>query len=163
MSDYKTKLNDEYYVVQGTNKDIPAVKEVFFEVLAEYGLSPDESTTDADLNDIEWKYNNNNGYFGLIIHKNSVVGTFGLFKLTEEICELRKMYLMKEHRGKGIGKYIMNLIINMAKEKGYKQIELETASVLKEAIGLYNKYGFKEVTREHLAHRCDKAYILDLY
>lgn len=162
MPNNKVKIHGDYFFAEGKNKDIPEVKSIFFEVLAEYGLKPDESSTDADLNDIEAKYQNNNGYFGLLIFKDIIIGTFGLYKLTDEICELRKMYLKKEHRGQGLGKFVVNYIIDLAKEKGYKIIELETASVLKEAIGLYERYGFKEVKREHLAHRCDKAYILEL-
>lgn len=162
MPDDRIKISDEYFFAEGKNKDIHDIKAVIFEVLEEYGLKPDESSTDADLNDIEGQYKNNNGFFGIIIYHDLIIGTFGLYKLTEEVCELRKMYLNKQHRGKGLGKHVVNYIISMAKEKGYKSIELETASVLKEAIGLYKRYGFKEVKRDHLANRCDKAFVLEL-
>ena len=39
---------------------------------------------------------------------------------------------------------------------------LETASVLKEAIALYESYGFVEYEPDHLSARCDQAYFLQL-
>lgn len=155
--------NEEYLIVQADNNVISEIKSLIFEVLEEYGLKPDESSTDADLNDIEASYLRNNGYFGLVKTNETIVATFGIYRLSNESCELRKMYLRKEYRGKSLGKLMMNKVIDIAKNKGYKIIELETASVLKEAISMYKKYGFKEAKREHLAKRCDQAYILDLY
>ncbi len=49
-----------------------------------------------------------------------------------------------------------------AKQLGFARITLETASVLKEAIRLYESYGFKPFQPNHLSCRCDQAYMLDL-
>jgi len=49
-----------------------------------------------------------------------------------------------------------------ARQLGFARITLETASVLKEAIRLYESYGFKPYTPDHLSRRCDQAYVLDL-
>lgn len=48
-------------------------------------------------------------------------------------------------------------------EDMYEVIVLETASPLKEAIGLYKQYGFEEFEADHLAARCDQAMQLLLY
>jgi hypothetical protein len=45
---------------------------------------------------------------------------------------------------------------------GRKRITLETAGVLKEAVKLYEKFGFKPYTLEHQVERCDVAYKMDL-
>ncbi|MCG8305898.1 MAG: GNAT family N-acetyltransferase [Cytophagales bacterium] len=155
-------LTDNYTLVPAANKDIQEIKAVIFSVLNEYGLKEDEGSTDSDLSDIQTNYMDNNGFFGKIMTENKLVGTVGLLKLNEDTCELRKMYLLREHRGKGLGKILMDKIIKIAKEKKYRKIELETASVLKEAIKLYEKYGFREMEKLNLAKRCDKAYILEL-
>ena len=75
------------------------------------------------------------------------------------LCELRKMYLHPEERGKGIGKRLLEHALFKAKELGFKKVMLETASELKEAIGLYRKYGFEPFEAEHLSTRCDQAFI----
>jgi len=155
-------LIENYTLVSARNIDSKEIKGVIYSILNEYGLKEDEDNTDADLNNIQKYYTNNNGFFGKILINDKIVGTIGLFKLDNFTCELRKMYLLKEHRGKGLGKLLMDIIIQKAKEKKYKKIELETASVLQEAIGLYKKYGFREIEKSNLANRCDKAFILEL-
>ena len=84
-----------------------------------------------------------------------------MYPHTQDMCELRKMYLAKSERGKGLGKALLEHSINKAKELGFKKITLETASVLKEAIALYLKYGFKPFEGENCA-RCDQSYYLDI-
>jgi len=86
----------------------------------------------------------NNGFFGVVIHTetNFIVGCFGLFPVNDFTCELRKMYLLKESRGKGLGKFILDTAIRTAGKKHYKKIILETISALTTAIFLYKRYGF---------------------
>lgn len=56
-------------------------------------------------------------------------------------------------------KAVQSVIFDKLIEYGLK---LETASVLKEAIALYRKFGFREYHPTELCSRCDQAYILDL-
>ena len=90
------------------------------------------------------------------------VGTFGLFQLSETTCEIRKMYLLPEARENGLGKWMVNTLLEKAKTLGYQKVELETASVLKEAIGLYRKIGFTEITASNASPRCDRAFELNI-
>ncbi|OHB80176.1 MAG: hypothetical protein A2Z25_02330 [Planctomycetes bacterium RBG_16_55_9] len=82
--------------------------------------------------------------------------------MEEHTCELRKMYLHKAYRGKGLGRCLLEDALTRAKQLGFKTMVLETASVLKEAISLYKSYGFVEYTPDHLSSRCDQAYSLTL-
>jgi putative acetyltransferase len=146
-----------------TNEDTAAVTKLIYGILEDYQLKHDPGTTDSDLLDIEKNYVNRNGLFDLIEDENEqIIATVGLYKIDNETCELRKMYLDKSHRGKGLGRLLLEHALKRAKELGYKKIVLETASVLKEAIGLYEHYGFKQYFPEHLSGRCDKAYYLNL-
>jgi ribosomal protein S18 acetylase RimI-like enzyme len=52
-------------------------------------------------------------------------------------------------------------MIERAADLGFKRIYLETNTRLKEAIGLYRKFGFIETDEKHAA-RCDQAFILEL-
>lgn len=52
-------------------------------------------------------------------------------------------------------------MIETARHLGYKQIYLETAGILKEAVGLYKSFGFQPTCEKHTP-RCDQAYFLDL-
>ena len=146
------------------NQDIPAIKELIFKVLLEFGLQPDPESTDADLNDIETNYHQNNGVFHVIENPDGeIIGTGGITRDSPTSCELRKMYLAKSTRGLGLGKKMLQQLLFDARKLGYKQVTLETASVLENAIALYKGAGFIPFRPDHLAARCDQAYKLDLY
>ena len=153
-----------YQIRQATNDDIKEIKNIVFNVLKEYGLNPSEEGKDIDLNDIETNYINKNGFFGIAIdnNTNALVGTFGLFPLNSETCELRKMYLVKSARGMGLGKFILSTAVEIAKERKFKKMVLETISPLREAISLYRHFGFKEITPKEINERVDQAFELTL-
>lgn len=142
------------------DSDAHAIKDLVFSVLGEYGLKPDSSSTDKDLDAIEAYYFSNNGYFGVVEVADAIVASVGLYRLDEKTCELRKMYCHPQHRGRGLGKSLLEFALAKARELGYQRVTLETASALKEAIGLYIKYGFHAYTPEHLSCRCDQAFEL---
>lgn len=157
----KVKINDDYALIEGTYEHQKDVQDIVFEVLEEYGLIPAPKGADADLFDLESVYKT--GYFGVIVDQfGKIVGTCGLFKINDQVAEIRKMYILKTHRGKGLGKWCVNFLIDEAKRKGFSFLELETASPLKEAIGLYEKIGFQEIETENQTPRCDKMYKMTL-
>ena len=147
---------------QAKNTDREAIENVVFSVLEEYGLEPDPGETDIDLKDIETNYINRGGYFGVIEENHEIIASVGIYKLDQDTCELRKMYMLPSQRGRGLGKKLLEFSLSKASELGFKKVVLETASPLKEAIALYTKYGFKEFKPKHLSARCDQAFELEL-
>ncbi len=146
-----------------SNEDLRAIVDVVYTVLGEYGLKPNPEDTDADLKDIEESYFNRGGLFSVLVDASgAIIGTYGLYRIDSGQCELRKMYLLWQYRKMGWGRKMMDAAIRQAGEFGCTTMTLETASVLKEAIGLYKSYGFMEYRPQHLALRCDQAYILHL-
>ena len=152
----------EFSLRSASPADCAAAKELVQEVMQEYGLKAGEHVF-ADLDDLEKSYFSGGGFFG-VVHgpEKQIVGTFGLYPLPDGRAEVRKMYLRPQVRGKGLGKYLLENILNQAREKGFRQLELETARVLKEAIGLYTRYGFKPLCRKEISCGCDHAYTLNL-
>ena len=146
-----------------TNNDREAVTSLVRDVLQEYGLKTSPGSTDADLRDLEFNYHARGGRFDVLENtEGQIVGCVGLYPHDTHSVELRKMYLRKDARGKGLGKKLLDHALTTAKQLGYKRVTLETASVLKEAIKLYTKYGFEPFVAQHLATRCDQAFVLDL-
>ncbi len=146
-----------------TNQDCAAVRQLVFGVLAEYGLMPDPDGTDADLKDIQNSYQVAGGCFDVLVDEaGRIVGSVGLSPVAPGVCELRKMYLSRSVRGKGQGRRLLDHALAQAAKLGFTRVELETASVLKEAVNLYERHGFRRCAPRHLAARCDSAYYLDL-
>ncbi len=146
-----------------TNADCEHVANLVYSVLREYGLKPDPASTDADIDDIKSSYFARGGTFLVLEDEDgAIVGAYGLYRIDGHTCELRKMYLHKAYRGKGLGKALLDDALVKARRLGFRKMLLETASVLKEAIALYKSYGFVEYTPDHLSSRCDQAYMLEL-
>ncbi len=63
--------------------------------------------------------------------------------LPDGCCEVVKLYLMPEARGKGYGKQLIQQCFESARQLGYRQVYLETMPELKMAVGLYEQCGFE--------------------
>ena len=144
-----------------TNADAAAVRDVIFAVLREYELTPDPAGTDADLGDIEASYGG--GIFDVLEDEDgTIVGTVGLHRIDDATCELRKMYLAREARGRGLGKRLLDHALARARALGFRRVVLETATVLREAIAMYRRRGFTRYVPATMSKRCNEAYALDL-
>ncbi len=146
-----------------TNDDQEAIQTLIFGVLREYGLKPDPDGTDADLRNIGDYATFHHGRFDVLVDPTGrIVGTVALVQLNPKTCELRKMYLDRRVRGHGLGSRLLHHALDTARRMGFQRMELETASVLSEAVALYEKHGFRTFTHCPEACRCDLAYYLDL-
>ena len=145
------------------NGDADPIRALVFGALREYGLAPDPTGTDADLDDIEHHYCRNGGWFIVIEDANGeLAGSIALSRHTADTAELRKMYLPRNARRRGVGKWMLERALAEARQRGYRRVLLGTASVLHEALALYRNYGFKPVAIEGLPPRCDLAMALEL-
>lgn len=153
----------EYKIRKASNKDIPEIKNLIFGILREYGLKAYENGIDSSLSNIEKNYFLPGGYFGVLVnYKGEIVGTVSVVLVTDGEFELQKMFLKKELRGKGLGKLMMNFILEYVKSNKCKKIKLDTINVLHEAINLYKSYGFQPVKPKVINDRIDQSYELNL-
>ncbi len=137
--------------------DEKSVFRIVEEVLAEYGLCADPEETDADLRDVQAAYLSGGGAFKVIECDGRIAGSYGLYPTSNSSCELRKMYLLPEYRGRGLGNKMMEDAFYVARVRGFSEMTLETNSVLEEALNLYKKYGFSQYSPSHYSERCDLA------
>ena len=152
-----------YFLRPATNDDRLDIERLVFGVLDEHGLKADPAVTDSDLRDIESGYFAEGGLFDLLVDEGGkIVGTVGLFRVSDSACELRKMYLAREVRGCGWGRRLLEHALRRAAELGFRRVVLETASVLQSAIALYERHGFRRYVPDHHSARCDAAYYLDI-
>ena len=98
-----------------------------------------------ELESLPGDYSLPEGCLLLAFYKNKLVGCVALRKFDEGMCEMKRLYVRLEYRGKGIGKALAKQILNTARKLGYAHMRLDTLPFMKEAITLYLSLGFKEI------------------
>jgi len=78
-----------------------------------------------------------------------VAGGCGIapFDGSNEICELRKLFLLPEGRGLGLGRELTQACLDFAKECGFKHCYLDTLKRMNAAVKLYLKMGFHHLDK----------------
>jgi putative acetyltransferase len=129
--------------------DNPYLSKIVKDTLTEFKANHpntvyDDPTTDA-LYELFQK--ERAGYFVAEID-NEIVGGGGIYPtagLPDDTCELVKMYLLPKARGAGLGRTLIEKSITLAREKGFKNIYLESMPELKKALSIYPKFGFEHL------------------
>ena len=103
------------------------------------------------------------GFIFFAIYNNEIVGTVALIN-EKECFELSKMAVLPKYHGHKIGQQLMDYCIEFSKNQGWKKIMLYSNRILKPAIALYTKVGFKEVPVEKDVYyeRADIKMMLEL-
>ncbi|MEL6437863.1 MAG: GNAT family N-acetyltransferase [Cyanobacteria bacterium J06621_8] len=143
--------------------DREAAARVIRTVLEEYGLPWQPASADRDVIEVESAYLDIGGEFWVIEQGKTVVGTaaYQPISRSKNAVEIRKMYLLPEVRGLGLGRYLLEQLEKAIAIKDYQEIWVETASVLKEAVKLYELNGYQPAAGVE-TERCDLVYLKQL-
>lgn len=127
-------------------EDNPEIERIIKLVLTEHGVNkPGTAYYDTSLQNMHGFYSGKQCIYFIAMCDGRVVGGGGVYPtegLPADTCELVKMYLLPEIRGKGIGKRLITSCIEFARQEGYKKMYLETMNELKQAVSMYEKNGF---------------------
>jgi len=128
-------------------EDNPALAKVVKDTLAEFGANHSNTVYYDPTTDTLFEvFQTPRSKYFLAELNNKIVGGGGIYPtdgLPEDTCELVKMYLLPEARGLGLGRTLIEKCIEVAAENGFKKIYLETMPELKQALTVYEKFGFK--------------------
>jgi putative acetyltransferase len=98
-----------------------------------------------EVNSLPGKYAPPNGRLYIVRSSDKYCGCIALRKNENGICEMKRLYLKQESRGKGIGKALVSKIIQDAKDIGYNKMRLDTIKEkMPNAVKMYERYGFTE-------------------
>lgn len=124
-------------------RDSDAIELILKRTLADYDIQLPDNYSFADIENLEEVYLDSGGEFTVLLRDGNIIGFFALLPGEDNQVELKRLYLTAAERGRGLGKYLLEMALNRAQEDGHHRIYLETTSKFKEAVGLYRKYGFK--------------------
>jgi len=104
--------------------------------------------TDKETDDMFNAYADDKSIYYVALLNDEVIAGCGINPLkggSPNICELQKMYMSPKARGKKIGKKLITICLDFAKNAGFKQCYLETFPNMDAAIRLYKKNGFTKI------------------
>jgi ribosomal protein S18 acetylase RimI-like enzyme len=134
-------------VVQAeSSAQIAHARELFLEYAQSLGFSLCFQNFDQELAGLPGDYAPPEGRLLLAECEGELAGCVALHKLDGEICEMKRLYLRPQFRGKGLGRVLADKIINEARSIGYKRMRLDTVDpVMKDAVAMYRRLGFREI------------------
>lgn len=135
-----------YSIRQIKQEDNPQIASVIRRTLEELNCAMDGTVYTDELTDHLFEYYQEpRRVYYVVEQAGKLIGGSGIGpieNLDKNYCELQKMYLLPENRGKGIGKELMGLCLDFAKQAGYELVYLETFDSMTDAQNLYKKSGF---------------------
>jgi putative acetyltransferase len=135
--------------------DVPAVKRIINTVA--YNIFGFDGTQEdslrhyedlgafQDLEDVKANYFEMGGTFLVAVKEGKVIGSGALRRLDKRTAELKRLWLLEDYQGKGIGWRLMTALIAFARQQGYTRIRLQTRPEQARAVEFYRKAGFTEI------------------
>ena len=127
-------------------QQIAAIHELFLEYANSLGFSLCFQSFDQELAALPGDYAPPDGRLLLATSNGHPAGCVALHKLAPEICEMKRLYVRPQFRGKGLGRELAETIISEARQIGYKRLRLDTVEpAMKTAVEMYRQFGFHEI------------------
>jgi len=130
-----------------TPEQINEARKLFREYEAWLGVDLCFQNFEKELANLPGKYAKPDGRLFLISVKNQTAGCIALRKIADGVCEMKRLYVREQFRGLGLGKMLIEKLIEEAQAVGYKKMRLDTLpDKMPPVVKLYKSYGFCEIS-----------------
>ncbi len=98
-----------------------------------------------ELAELPGEYGPPNGALLIATYDRRLAGCVALRPLEDGRCEMRRLFVRHQFRGKGVGKRLALAVIDAARERGYLATRIGFAPWMQEAIAIYRGLGFRPI------------------
>jgi putative acetyltransferase len=127
-------------------RQIALARELFLEYGKSLGFNLCFQSFDEELAGLPGDYAPPDGRLLLAEYDGALAGCVALHKLELHVCEMKRLYLRPQFRGKGVGLALAEAIIWEARAIGYRRMRLDTVEpVMQAAVAMYRRLGFTEI------------------
>jgi len=130
-------------IVPFDDSHAPSVLELIGSVFAEYGMTFEPEGFDRDLSAVGEHYLARRGWFAVMVDEGRVIGTVAALPQADGVCEVKRLYLRPEYRGRGYGAALMAYITAWARQAGFETIVAWSDARLARAHAMYERLGFE--------------------
>ena len=128
-----------------TKEEFKIARNLFEEYATSLEIDLEFQGFTIELKTLSAIYSPPNGALILAMIGDEVAGCSAVRRLEDQIAELKRMYIKPAHRGKGIGKSILDYSIMQARALKYQYIRLDTLPSMTYAIHIYKSRGFYDI------------------
>ncbi|MEW6411589.1 MAG: GNAT family N-acetyltransferase [Candidatus Zixiibacteriota bacterium] len=133
-------------IIQATTKEhLAAVYELFREYIESLGFDLSFQNIEEEIANLPGEYAPPEGRLYLALCDGQPAGCVGLRQLSSVICEMKRMWVRPQFRGKKIGHTLAEKVVEDARAIGYRKMVLDTIDTMAEAMAIYRSLGFKSV------------------
>ncbi len=125
--------------------DVHDVRELLREYAAALTFPLDFQGFDRELAELPGAYAPPKGALLVARADGAAAGCVALRPLDETTCELKRLYVRRAHRGRGVGRLLVASILEEARRRGYRMMRLDTVPGMEAAQALYEQLGFREI------------------
>jgi ribosomal protein S18 acetylase RimI-like enzyme len=125
-------------------RDIDAVRQLWKEYWGSLSLDPRFQGFEDELASLPGAYAEPGGLLLLAVLGADQVGTIALRRLSPQHCEAKRLYVRPEFRGLGIGRALLDRVVESARSFGYEKLFGDSLPAMLDAQNLYWSYGFRE-------------------
>ncbi len=127
-------------------EDIDRARELFEEYAAGLGINLCFQNFEKELAELPGEYVAPAGRLFLALEGDQVAGCVALRGLGDGVCEIKRLYVRPDFRGKGLGRELTEAAIDAARQIGYQRMRLDTLpGKMDRAIAMYGSLGFREI------------------
>ncbi len=138
-----------------TTEDIAAVKQIFEAFVAFLPIDLGFQGIDSEMAEFPKIYE-----FLLLAKMNGKpLGAVALKKHSDDVCEMKRLYVLPEAQGTGAGRALCDVLLTEAKNEGYSTMLLDSLRRLEAAVNLYKKLGFEETAPYNFNPEDDVVYM----
>ena len=129
------------------DSDLTTVRVLFREYAQSLGFALDFQGFESELATLPGEYAEPRGTILLALSPaGEPWGVVALRPLEDDgACEMKRMYVRPEARGRGLGRVLGEAIVVEARSRGYRAMRLDTIDTMTSAIALYRSLGFREI------------------
>jgi GNAT superfamily N-acetyltransferase len=136
----------EYEIINAhTEEHYQKTRELFRQYADSLDFDLEFQGFSRELATLPGDYASPKGCILLAFDSGQLAGCVALHPLKDHICEMKRLFVISNYRGHGMGRMLARAVIDRAREIGYAKMRLDTVATMKEARTLYYSLEFKNI------------------